>query len=134
MGKPITTKDCGIDEITGLQKNIEVFHLDINSDSEVVNVEYREIYMSPTNVEVKRVSSGYTRFNKPAENYQNGEIITPAVKDEDGIVTTPAEVSDGTQVKIKASMKFDDLRNSDVGKMIIGMIDLDFKVYPNLAQ
>lgn len=103
----ITTKDLGIKD--GMKVILEVFKLDINSDTEVVNIEFRLNYLSSTNVIFKSENYGYTRYNKKT------------ILDQDGIT----EIS-------PPNMKFDQLRNSQVGQMIIGMIELDINLIQSI--
>ncbi len=124
---PIAKKSLGIDQESGLEQQIVITQLTIDSTSEIVVIVYRLELLSPKGTVVRRSDpKTYTRYNLPNILYKSGDVITPEVLDVDGVtVITPAVISDGTEVKLIGNMKFDLLRNSPIGQGITGLIGLD---------
>jgi hypothetical protein len=123
---PIAVKDFGIDPISTLTQQVWVWQLTIDAKSEVVIVVYDEVLVASNGNLVKVVKTdSYKRFNKAEVFYSIGDIITPAVLDGDNNIVTPAIIADGTEIKTPSAPKFDNLRNSQVGAAIAGMIAQD---------
>jgi len=135
MGKPILTKSFGDNNEDGLEQIVEFYRVDINSDTEIVNVEYRIKYLAPKSKRVTETKNfGFTRYNKQAVYYLEGEVIESEQRNELGEITKEAIIAKGGEVKVRENLKFDQLRESPVGKMIIGMLQLDLNNYPNMNQ
>lgn len=87
MITPVTTKNLGINSVTGLEEILKVWEVNINSKIELIRVVYEIVTLSPTGIVV--ASSGnleYTRYNSstnPAfDNWRNSSIgagITAAI-------------------------------------------------------
>lgn len=124
---PIAKKSLGIDQQSGLEQQIVINQLTIDSESEIVVIVYRIELLSPKGTVIKRSHPlNYTRYNLPDILYKEGDIITPEVLDEDGItIITPAVIATGVEVKLTGNMKFNLLRNSTLGQGITGLINLD---------
>ncbi len=110
---PIYSKSLGIDDVTGSEVIIEVFSFSVSSDDEEVIVFYKLKFLSPKQIPLKMETASYIRLNRPDLYYYVGEMM------DDG------NISDGTQIKIQGNMKFDLLRNSQVGQMLAGLFKLD---------
>lgn len=105
---PIATKPLGLDEVEQLQKRLEVWRVDINARKEIVTVEYDIVLLSPANNVVKVLDNTcYTRYNS-----KEGDFYSRLMK----------------QVT-KNNLKFDELRASQIGQMIAGLIALDIANY-----
>jgi len=105
------TKDLGLDEDSGLQKQVQFWNIDINGKTEVVTVKYDIVLLAPKGQVVKILETNqYRRFNRPDILDDEGNVILPA------------------------NMKWDQLKESATGKGILEMIDLDVKNYPDLKQ
>ena len=105
------TADLGIDAETGLEKQLQIWGIDINGKTEEVIVSYDVVLLSPTGVTVKVIeSNNYRRYDKQAVIDANGIELSAA------------------------NLKFTYLKNSAVGQGILYMISLDVANYPNLEQ
>lgn len=109
----LAKKSFGIDDETGLEKEIHIWHISINGKEDTINIGYDIVLLSPKGKVVSVVSTNnYNRYNRPA-------II------EDGIEVKPA------------NMKFDALKNSPVGQGILQMLSADIaniKSFDTLVQ
>lgn len=114
---PIATKKIQNDPKTNLEQYINVWQLTIDAKAEIISVVYEVVVVAP-NKEVASVKeiSNYTRCNIP-------ELVE--IKDEDGKVISP---------KVEASLKFNELRDSQLGQTIAAMIQQTINLYPNLNQ
>lgn len=101
--QPIAVKSLGTDTASGLNQQLVVWQLTIDSKAEKVVVVYNIETLSPNG---KVVSVGE---NKTFERYNKPKVINA-----DSTITP-------------GSYKFTELRNSTVGKMIKGMIEADVK-------
>lgn len=107
---PITTKDLGLDKETGLNKELQVWQLLIDTKSEKITVVYDIVLLSPTGLVVSVLETKtYYRYN-----YKGG--------------------IDGGGNKINDNLMFDYYRNSDLGKGIISLIEKTIADYPNVEQ
>lgn len=94
------TKDLGQDPETTLNRQLQVWQITIDGKSETILVVYDIVLLSPNDKVVKILSTeNYRRFNRP--EYTNGETTIPA------------------------NNKFDALKLSPVGQMILGMLQVD---------
>jgi len=111
MPTPVKTKDLGIDEPTGLQKELQVWRIEVDAKAETVNV-YYDIVLKSNGVAAAVVESNknYLRYNRPAEVDAEGNEIRPA------------------------NMKFDALRSSPVGQGVEALIQQDINNYPDIDQ
>lgn len=101
----IATKDIGINPENGLNQRINVWQITIDSKAEVVIVVYNIETLSPNGVVVTTSENKtYTRSNNPE--------------------------TDTTE----ANMKYDSLRESTVGQMIKGMIDLNLSIIKSISD
>lgn len=99
--QPIAVKSLGTDSLTGLAQRISIWQLTIDSKAEKVVVVYDIETLSP---------NGKVVATSPVKTYERTN--KPAVMNAD-TVTTPA------------NLKFNELRASQVGQMISGMIAAD---------
>lgn len=153
MAKVLFSKSLGVDDETGSEVIIEIFCIKIDGDNERINIDYRLNFLSPKNIVLKSESNSYSRFNRVDYYYRQNEIITPAVLYSKGDtiplpkdakegdiaqiakgdeIKIPAILADGTQVKEKGNMKFDQLEESTVGQMIKGMLMQDINTIKNI--
>ncbi len=87
MATPITTKNLGINQETGLEEILKVWEVNTSARKELIRVVYEIVTLSPTGIEIK--SSGdleYGRFNHPNnmafDTWRNsplGQGITAAI-------------------------------------------------------
>jgi len=106
----IVVKPFGIDSVTGLNQQVDVWKLIIDARSKTICVVYNIEAIAPSGSLIPLGSNqNYTRFNQPA--VMNSDTIT-----------------------IPANMAFDNLKASQVGQMIIGMILKDFAPINSIAD
>lgn len=110
IAQPIAVKPIGVDSVTGLNQQLVVWQLTIDSKSEIVVVVYNIETLSPNGKVVSTSENKtYTRYNRKESMRQDSTIIP-------------------------ANLKFTELRNSPVGQMISGMIANDVKVLNSIAD
>lgn len=105
----IAIKNLEIDSDNGLQKQIQVFGIDINAKEKTITVKYDVCLISPSGKVVSILeTSSYKRLDKAAD------------KD-------PAGAGD-----IPALTQYSDLANSKLGETIKSMIEMDLTKYPEM--
>jgi hypothetical protein len=107
---PIAIKNLPADS-TGCTRKVIVWGININAKSEEIQVIYDLAYIGKDGSIIHYIeeNANYRRYNRPVE--MNGEIeVTPA------------------------NMKFDELRNSEIGQAITALIENDLLKYPDLTQ
>lgn len=108
MAQPIATKPLGLDEVEQLQKRLDVWDINISSRKEIITVEYDIVLLSPVGNVVKTLQNTcYIRFNSRINDIDRKQM----------------------KKVTKDNLKFDELRTSQVGQMIAGMISLDIAEY-----
>lgn len=66
------SRDFGIDEATGLTKQIRAVGLDIDAKTETIKVHWELCLVSPTNAVMQVIQNGaFTRFNGQVQKYDN---------------------------------------------------------------
>ncbi len=64
MKKYIAKKSLGIDELTGLERQLRATDVFINAETELITVILKEVLVSPTDVVMKELLvTQFTRFN-----------------------------------------------------------------------
>lgn len=115
--KPIAVKKLGIDEETGLEQQIVINQFTVDTEVERIIIIYRFELLSPKGKVVKRSDPmSYERYNRPEILYKEGEQIDEKT------------VAKGGEVKNEGNMKFDKLRESEVGKMLSALINGDIEL------
>lgn len=103
--------DLGIDDNTGLNKQLQVWQINIDGKSEVVTVVYDIVLLSPTNKVIQTLSTdNFKRFDRLAQLDEDNNVL------------------------MEASLKWTYLKESPLGKGILGMIALDLSKYPDFEQ
>ena len=107
----IATKSIGIDSVTGLQQNVVVWQLTIDSKAEKITAVYQIQTVAPNGTVVHTSDNEtYTRYNQPERLDVKGNVVAPK------------------------KFMYDVLKTSAVGQMIAGMIQADLDKWPNLQQ
>lgn len=100
---PVATKDLGENQKVGLNERVVPAYVTIDFDSEKIVVSYRVETIDPKGgVIAKSDPSSYERFNRPDELDSEGNI------------------------RIPGNMKYDQLRDSQAGQLIKGLLQMDF--------
>lgn len=133
--KPIAIKNIGIDEENGLEQQIVVNQFTVDTEAEKIIIVYKIQLLSPKGIVIKESDPmTYVRYNESDIVYMPGDVITLAVLNMKGGEIKAAVIAKGGELKKSGNMKFDELRNMDIGQQISKMIQSDIDNYPNLEQ
>lgn len=106
---PIATKSLGVDSITGLDKQVQVWQLTIDAKAEKIVVVYDVVLLYNGKVVSVLSTDMYTRENRPAHTDMAGNTID-------------------------ADNRFSQYRSSQLGQAIEAMIQQTINAYPNVQQ
>ena len=63
MNTPIAIKDFGMDSVSGMNKQLIVYGLNINTDTQTIEVNYKIVLVSPTGLQFEQSRYSYIRDN-----------------------------------------------------------------------
>jgi hypothetical protein len=128
-------KKIEADSITGLDRYIQIYRVDIDGSINTITIYYQINLLSPTKIIMKTESeNSFTRFDR-LETYKDIAIeVTPSVYDENNTLVTAATFEIKTVVDRPANLKFTQLETSAVGQGIKQILRLDLDLYPNFQQ
>lgn len=105
------TLPLGIDVETGLQKEVQVWQINIDGKTETITVVYDIVLLSPVGQPLLILeTNSFLRYNRQAVLDAENNVI----KEE--------------------NLRFKMLKESPLGQGILGMITADLLKYPNLEQ
>lgn len=104
----------GSDNEWGLPAQMQIWELNIDAETEIISVRYKIVTTTPTGKEDVRVDKIYTRFNSRTTD-------------------TPTPFN-GFKTVTQDNLKFDELRESQVGQMITGMLGLDVEAFDGTPE
>lgn len=95
MTTPIAIKDFGIDTDSGLNKQLIVYGMNINTDMERIELLYKIVLISPTGIQFEQSRGSYIRDNSTgAKNFdalrssQLGQGITSDIESDLTLIKT----------------------------------------------